>query len=224
VRFVVSLRLGDPPSTGGVIRLLDEYPGTRFKLDPTSGWDAPLVEELAGLGVVDTVDLKGAYRGTIVDQPGDGALYRRVAEAFPSAWIEDPDLAPAAAREALEPYHDRITWDAIIHSVSDVEALPYPPRGLNVKPSRFGSLEALLDAYDYCSQHGIALYGGGQFELGPGRGQIQYLASLFHSDSPNDVAPGGYNDPRPGPGLPPSPLRPSPSKIGFRWESGGCSV
>ena len=33
----------------------------------------------------------------------------------------------------------------------------------------------------------------GQFELGVGRGQIEYLASLFHSDSPNDVAPTGYN-------------------------------
>ena len=28
-----------------------------------------------------------------------------------------------------------------------------------------------------------------------GRGQIQYLASLFHADTPNDVAPSGYNDP-----------------------------
>ena len=53
---------------------------------------------------------------------------------------------------------------------------------------------------------GIGLYGGGQFELGPGRGHIQLLASLFHPNGPNDVAPGGYNG-APVPGLPTSPLR-----------------
>ena len=42
-------------------------------------------------------------------------------------------------------------------------------------------------------QEGIELYGGGQFELGVGRGQIQILAALFSADGPNDVAPGGYN-------------------------------
>jgi len=224
VRFVVSLRLATPPSTDRVVSLLADYPGTRFKLDPTSDWDARLVEQLAALGAVETVDLKGAYHGTIVDQPGDSALYRLVAEGFPQAWIEDPDLRNDEAREALEPYRDRITWDAIIHGVADIEALPFPPRGLNMKPSRFGSLRALLDAYDYCRERGIRLYGGGQFELGPGRGQIQYLASLFHSDSPNDVAPGGFNDPQPGPGLPSSPLAPQPSETGFRWGLNGCSV
>jgi hypothetical protein len=51
-----------------------------------------------------------------------------------------------------------------------------------------------------------------------GRGQIQYLASLFHPDTPNDVAPTGYNNQRePGPDLPDSPLDPAPSATGFRW-------
>jgi hypothetical protein len=61
------------------------------------------------------------------------------------------------------------------------------------------------------------MYGGGQFELGPGRGQIQYLASLFHADGPNDVAPGGYNDVDPPAGLPDSPLPVQTSDVGFRW-------
>ena len=60
---------------------------------------------------------------------------------------------------------------------------------VNIKPSRLGGLRNLLDAYDYCAERGIGNYGGGQFELGVGRGQIQYLASLFHADAPNDVAP-----------------------------------
>jgi hypothetical protein len=197
------------------------YPGTKFKLDPTRDWDAALVEELATLDAVATVDLKGAYHGTIVDNPADPALYRLVAEGFPDAWIEDPDLTSQPADATLEPYRDRITWDAIIHSVDDVEALPFPPRGLNVKPSRFGSLRALLDTYDYCAERGIVVYGGGQFELGPGRGQIQYLASLFSADAPNDVAPGGFNEPSVGPSLPASPLEANLAPSGFRWSEDG---
>ena len=67
-------------------------------------------------------------------------------------------------------------------------------------------MKRLFDFYDRCADEGIALYGGGQYELGKGREQIQQLASLFHPDAPNDVAPGGYNDPQPRPGLPTSPL------------------
>ena len=86
---------------------------------------------------------------------------------------------------------------------------------VNVKPSRFGGLRSLLNGYDYLAERGIGAYGGGQFELGPGRGQIQYLASLFHPDTPNDVAPGGYNLPDPAPGLPASPLEPAAERDGL---------
>jgi hypothetical protein len=90
---------------------------------------------------------------------------------------------------------------------------------LNVKPSRLGSLQELLDLYDYCAAEQIGNYGGGQTELGVGRGQIEYLAALFHPDTPNDVAPAVYNMvPLPA-GLPASPLTPSPSATGFRWQS-----
>ena len=84
-----------------------------------------------------------------------------------------------------------------IHSVADIEALPFPPKMVNVKPSRFGGAARAVRAYDYCDEHGIGAYGGGQFELGPGRGQMQYLASLFHPDTPNDVAPGRLQRGRP---------------------------
>jgi hypothetical protein len=90
---------------------------------------------------------------------------------------------------------------------------------VNVKPSRVGGLRELCETYDYCNERGIGMYGGGQFELGPGRGQIQYLASLFHADTPNDTAPGGFNEVDPPAGLPVSPLPPVPSAIGFRWGS-----
>jgi hypothetical protein len=217
VRFVVSKRLPKPPSVEPLRRLLALYPGTRFKLDPTVEWTPDIVAALAALDAVETLDLKGAYRGTAVDQPASPSLYRLVSDAFPEAIIEDPDLLDPAAEAVLRPYRDRVSWDAVIHSVADIEALPFAPKALNIKPSRFGSLSALFDAYDYCAERRIRLYGGGQFELGPGRGQIQYLASLFHPDGPNDVAPKGYNEPEPAPGLPVSPLAPSPEPVGFRF-------
>jgi L-alanine-DL-glutamate epimerase-like enolase superfamily enzyme len=219
VRFVVSLRLGEPPSMEPLLKRLDGHPSLRFKLDPTSSWDAELISELARCGAVDSVDFKGHYVGSIVDQAPDPALYRRVAEALPDAWIEDPALTPETDA-ALAAHRARFSWDAPIHSIADIESLPYPPKMVNIKPSRLGGLRNLLDAFDYCHAQGIGNYGGGQFELGVGRGQIQYLASLFHPDAPNDVAPSGYNLPNPPPGLPDSPLEPMPAAIGFRWDGG----
>jgi hypothetical protein len=217
VTFVSSKRLVDPQSADQLRPWLEMYPTLRFKLDPMSSWDDELVAELAATGAVDSVDLKGQYEGTVVDQPPDPALYRRVVDGFPEAWIEDPAVTDET-RPILEPHAPRITWDAPIHSVQDIENAPWPPRTINIKPSRFGSVRRLFDAYDYCAEKGIAPYGGGQWELGPGRGQIQYLGSLFHPDTPNDVAPGGYNAREPQPGLPESPLEPRIAPVGFRWE------
>jgi L-alanine-DL-glutamate epimerase-like enolase superfamily enzyme len=214
--FVVSLRLGEPPSLEPVTCRLERYPTLRFKLDPTVSWDDELVAALVETGAVDSVDFKGLYVGTIVDQPADPALYARVIEAFPEAWIEDPKLTPEID-ELLVPHRDRITWDANIHSIADIEALPFAPRMVNLKPSRLGGIEPLFDAYDYTASEGIGAYGGGQFELGVGRGQIQYLASIFHPDTPNDTSPTGFHVADPPPGLPASPLAPAPSATGFRW-------
>ena len=216
VGFVASVRLPEPPDLDPVDARLALHPDLRFKLDPTASWDTALIGELARRGIVATADLKGFYHGTVVDNAADPLLYRRIAEGLPDAWIEDPALT-AETEPVLAPHHDRITWDAPIHSVADVLALPFPPKMLNVKPSRFGALRALLDFYDHCHAHQIGNYGGGQTELGAGRGQIQYLASLFHPDTPNDVAPAGYNlDPLPA-DLPGTPLAPAPSPTGFRW-------
>ncbi len=216
LRFGVSLRLGEPPSFDPVARRLAMYPGTRFKLDADPSWDSAFIERVAATGAVDVVDFKGKYRGTVVDVPTDPELYARCAEAFADAWLEDPDLDDPGALEALRPHLDRVTWDAPIHDVADVDALDHPPRCLNVKPSRFGSWRRLMAFYDACEERGIALYGGGQSELGVGRGQIQLLASLFHPDGPNDVAPGGWDWDDFPEGLAVSPLDPDAEPIGFR--------
>jgi hypothetical protein len=202
-------------STHDPLAWLVLYPELRFKLDATAQWTDELVAGLAASDRVDVVDLKGAYHGTPVDQPPDPQLYRRIAEGLPDAWIEDPALTAETAA-VLEPFRERITWDAPIHSFADVEALPYMPRMLNSKPSRFGTLERLFEFYARCEQAGIALYGGGQFELAVGRDQIQLLASIFHPDGPNDVAPGGYNAREPQAGLALSPLEVRAAPAGFR--------
>jgi hypothetical protein len=207
VRFAVS--------QSAVSEWRELYPEIRFKLDASDKWTDEIVTELAATGAVDVVDLKGLYEGEWVDATPTPELYGRVARAFPDAWLEDPRIT-GETRPVLEPNRDRITWDFPIHSVADVDALEWTPRCLNSKPSRFGSVQKLFDFYDACEERGIALYGGGQFELGPGRGQIQHLASLFHPDTPNDVAPKEYNDGGPRPGLPQSPLPPAPAEPGFR--------
>ncbi len=220
LRYVCSTRLGSfgdegrRSSTEAIEARLAKYPELEFKLDPENDWDAELIEEIAGLAPVRVLDLKGMYRGTPVDVDTDPELYRAVAEAFPDAYLEDPDLNDET-REVLAPHDDRVTWDAPLHSLADVKQMAR--KAINSKPSRFGSLKELLEIYEHCEANGIAIYGGGQGELQCGRGQIQYLASLFHSETPNDVAPSGFNDPAVPTGMPTSPIDPAQSETGFRW-------
>jgi hypothetical protein len=218
VTFVVSTRIGEPASVAPLRALRRMDPGLHFKLDATASWDDDLLAELASLACVDVVDMKGHYRDAAVAMDPDRELYRRVFEALPGAWIEDPAVADHTIA-LLDRHRDRITWDEPIQSVGDIEALPWPPRLLNLKPARFGSLRRLFETYDYCRAHGIGAYGGGMFEQGPGRGQLQYLASLFHSDGPNDLAPVEYNLQLPAGDPPRSPLQPEPHQTGFRWGS-----
>ncbi|HEX3277339.1 MAG TPA: hypothetical protein VHR40_02365 [Thermoleophilaceae bacterium] len=222
LNYVVSMRLGafdsdEPETSEKMLRVLDRYPSTRFKLDPTNTWSDALIEELAASGAVDSLDLKGQYKGTPVDVDTDPELYRKLIEAFPDAWLEDPDITDET-RPILEPVRDRITWDAPIHSVDDVLALEWEPRMVNIKPSRVGSLAELGRAYDFCAERGIGAYGGGQTELDVGRDHIQYLAALFHPDTPNDVAPRGFNQPELPDGMPESPIELRPAATGFRLE------
>jgi hypothetical protein len=210
VTFVVSTSLPD-----GSADRLQTLPGHRFKLDPEGSWGEAIVSELVELDAVDVLDFKEAYDWRAHERTPPAGLYRLLLDALPDALIEDPDVRDAEKATILEPHHDRITWDAPVHSVADVDALPFPPKVLNSKPSRFGSARRLFDFYDTCAERGISLYGGGQFELGPGRGQIQSLASLFHPDAPNDVAPREFNMVPTPPGLPVSPLAAEPDTVGF---------
>jgi len=227
VNFVVSMRLapmpreGEEPEQSSIEPLqqrLDNYPDLRFKLDPTNDWTDELIAALKETGSIDSLDLKGFYSGTPVDVETDPELYAKLIETFPDAWLEDPDVNDET-KPILDAVADRVTWDAPIHSVADLHAQAFEAKMVNIKPSRFGPIHELFAAYDHCEAKGIGAYGGGQSELGPGRGHIQYLASVFHPDTPNDVAPSGFNDAAKAtkPGLETSPLDPAPSETGFRW-------
>ena len=88
------------------------------------------------------------------------------------------------------------------------------PRAKSTSRPKAGPVPSLLECIEQCEARGITMYGGGQFELGPGRRQIQRLASLFYADGPNDIAPSAYNEGPARPGLPQSPL-PPPEGEGF---------
>ncbi|MBJ7471798.1 MAG: hypothetical protein JHD16_10880 [Solirubrobacteraceae bacterium] len=218
VTFVSSARVGSPPTVAALQPLIDAVPGLRFKLDADADWDAAFLKELGALDRVDCIDFKAFYTGTIVDTDIPPAQVVEIARAVPEATLED--AAPGETTDLLAE-HDahRLSWDAPIHSVADIDALPIEPKRMNVKPSRIGSIQELLAVYDRLEELGAEMYGGGQFELSVGRGQIILLASLVHPHGANDTAPVVFHSFTPGGELPSSPL-PAPEQLrGFRWPS-----
>ena len=212
LEFAVSLSL-DGSHFERLEQILAVAPGTRFKVDYAAGWDTATLARLAEMDVVDVVDLKGHYHGDFQGPPADAKRYRAIAEALPAVWLEDAWLGAPNERgwdgdtwRALKPFAARLTWDAPFGTLADLVALPVAPKAVNLKPSRFGSLAEYLRVVEHCLAEGIAMYAGGQFELGPGRDQIQLLASLFHPSGPNDCAPGLFNQVQLPKTLPTSPM------------------
>jgi hypothetical protein len=199
-RFVVSTR-GDALAWHAADAALE------FKLDAEPEWTDDYIDALAKSDRVRVLDLKAYYPSDSGVAAGPSErLYRACVERFDErTTIEDPWLADGFG-ELFRGHERRLSFDAPIHSVADIESLPVRPGRMNIKPSRFGRVETLLATLEYCAAHTIAMYGGGQFELGVGRDQIQELASLFYPDAPNDIAPAVYNTSDPRRGLPTSPL------------------
>lgn len=204
VRFVVSTRLSDG-NPDRVQELLAIAPTTEFKLDPTTEWTDETITTVAETGAVRILDLKGQYDDFDADQLTSAEQYRDLLSTFSNTIIEDPAVT-AETRPILTEIVDRLSWDAPITGKESVKTLPYEPAWLNIKPSRFGTIESLLTTIEYCEESDISMYGGGQFELDVGRDHIQAMASLFYPQGPNDVAPGSYNEPTVPSDPPPSPL------------------
>ena len=211
LRFVNSLGLGDPPAFETLQSRLSVYPELHFKVDADARWSPELIDALAATGAVEIVDFKGRYGLEVADEDALARMYENVLARFPDALLEDPHDIPAIT-DLMASHADRISHDAPIHKVADIGSL----RTINVKPSRIGNLAELFAIYAHCEDRGIAMYSGGMGELGVGRGQAQLLASMFHADTPNDIAPSAYNERALAGGLPLSPL-PAPSPAGFRW-------
>lgn len=216
LRFVSSRGVGEPPDLGRLEAQRVLLPDLGFKLDIGPGWDEDLVAALAELGGVAVVDLKGRYSGTVVDTPADPVVYERVARLLPDALLEDPSGDPEALEALGADGRRRVTWDAPLHDLGDLADQPVDAGTLNLKPSRIGSWRELGRLYRHCAEHGVGAYGGGQWELGVGRGQAQLLAALVHPAGPNDLAPGAFNAVELAAELPSSPLALRPAATGFR--------
>lgn len=217
IRFVVSPSLGDPPTANPIHTWLDIDPDLEFKINASTGWTPTLADDLVATDAIRIVDMKDQSNGRPGDEPPDPDLYRLVVEKFSDAIIEDPAITDAT-RPILADVRERLSWDWPITGVESIRTLPFEPSWVNIKPSLFGTVESLFDAIEYCLEHDIQMYGGGQFEQNVGRGQLHALASVFYPNGPNDIAPTGYNDPEPRADLPSSPLDPPVDPKGFGWD------
>ena len=158
ITFVVSLRLGEPPSLEPVT-------------PPPRGLPVPAVQARLVAGVGRRVRRRARRRPAPSSRSTSRAPTRGRSStsrptrrstgasprSCPEAWMEDPDLTVPEADAALEPHRDRITWDAPIHGVADIEKLAFLPRTINVKPSRIGTWRELLRTYEWCAERDITL-------------------------------------------------------------------
>ncbi len=216
VTFVNSFGLDDPPDIDKVADRRAMHPTVGFKLDVAPSWTQAIMDRIAAVEGVATIDFKGQYGLEVEDEAALLAMYERTLATFTEVVFEDPHDHPAVL-ELLAPIADRVSYDAPITSVESIVETPIRVRIVNVKPCRVGRLQELSRLYSHCESAGIQMYNGGMGELGVGRGQAQLLAQakLFHPDAPNDIAPSDYNLEDPPPGLPPSPLDLTPDR-GFR--------
>lgn len=208
---------------------LERDPNISFKLDVSTWWDKDLITALASLGsnAISTIDFKALYKGSWADNDYPPQMYTDVAQLLPQVLIEDADLTQAN-REALGSIGlSRLSWDFPITCPEDIPGLSTSttkvsdlrPAAINIKPSRFGSLSALLKTIDLCDKNNIPCYSGGQFELGVGRTQVQSISSLCFPTAANDCAPVMFHQAEPS--FTDVPLGDVivPTHTGFGWDT-----
>ena len=229
VRVALSMGLGAPPSDDVVRAWLDRDPDIAFKLDASTAWDHVLVTQLAAAGpAIATVDMKALYHGDWANNDYPATLYGSIGETLPHALIEDAKLDADSLDALDEDALGRLAWDYPITKPADVPGLPgstavfsdLRPGAINVKPSRFGSLERMLETIALCDREGIPCYAGGQYELGLGRTQVQAIASLCFPDGPNDCAPVMFHAATPASDdVPLGRVTPPEGHVGFGWDA-----
>ncbi|MBC8328803.1 MAG: hypothetical protein H8E31_08655 [Planctomycetes bacterium] len=202
VRFVLSGAAGPRLELETVIAWHRRCREFGFTLDADESWDDEFLATLAAMERVEVVDFHSFER----DPMPPAELYQRVSYALPNAILEDAALTEETRSLLLE-HPGPLSWDAAIYSTIEIDALS--PQAINVRPSRFGWWKRLLDAYDLCAHRDIRCYAGSSGEIGAGLEQLQYLASMFHPDAPNQVAPPRFQAAGPSSDLK-KPLNPLP--------------
>ena len=188
--------------------------GPRFKLDPTNTGANDLMAS-SSRPARSTRLTQGPLPGTPVDEQTDPVLYRGVRpRRFPKP----------GSRIPTSPTRPPPSWSPTVtaspgtrRSIRSPTSRPSrSPKMVNIKPSRFGALRASVRGLRLLRARGHRRLRRRAMGARLGRGHIQYLASLFHPDTPNDMAPTGTTSPtRRGP--PDHPARSRAAETGFRW-------
>lgn len=229
LRVALSMGLGTPPSTDVLARWLERDPSITFKLDVSRSWDHAFVAQLREHAhAVATVDFKALYTGDWADNDYPPTVYSAVATGLPNALLEDAKLSDEVLDALDERALGRLSWDSPITAPDDIPGLAgstarfseLRPAAINIKPSRFGSLERLLATIVRCDDEGIPCYSGGQYELGIGRTHVQSIASLCFPDAPNDCAPARLHRASPDEAdLPTGRVVVPEDGVGFGWDA-----
>ena len=227
-RSTSSPRCASPPSASEqrssidpLLARLAVYPNLRFKLDPTNDWDDELIAAL----VRDRRGRLARPQGLLQRHPGrrrdrPGAL-RQADRGLPRRLARGPRRQRRRPSPLLDPVADRVTWDAPIHSIADIEAMPWAPRMVNIKPSRFGAVRDLFATYDYCEEqrHRRLRRRPDRARPGPRPDPVPRLdLPSRHAQRRRPLAATTTPSGRAAAGLPTSPTEPGWSRTGFRWE------
>jgi hypothetical protein len=165
VRYVVSFDKTPDP----IPRMAE---ASEYKIDVDPEWPDATWDALGASGRVAVLDFKGQGNA------------ERAHRAVPGALVEDPGEGPWSASLAR-----RVSFDIPITSTRALDGLPAAPAAINLKPARMGGVLEALACAARCAERGIAVYMGGMFEVGVGRGQLRALAAILSPDGPNDIAP-----------------------------------
>ena len=121
VRFVNSFGLGDPPDADKVAAGRAMHPTVGFKLDVVPSWTQGIMDRIAAVEGVTTIDFKGQYGLEVADDAALVAMYERTLATFDEVVFEDPHDLPAILA-LLTPIADRVSYDAPITSVESLDA------------------------------------------------------------------------------------------------------
>ena len=220
--YVVSMRLGafdsdEPETSEKMLRVLERYPGTRFKLDPTNTWSDALIEELAASGAVDSLDLKGQYKGTPVDVETDPELYAQADRGLPRRLARGPRPKRRDAPDARAGARPRHLGRPDPLRRRRARARVGAAHGQHQAVARRARCSSSAAPTTSAPSAASAPTAAARPSWASGRDHIQYLAALFHPDTPNDVAPRGFNMPQLPDGMPASPIEIEPAATGFRF-------